>query len=148
MSAHGPVLLVEDNDDDAELCMRSMKRGRVGNALVRARDGVEALELLGLRKGALAPLSTPPLLVLLDLRMPRMDGHEVLAAVRADPATRMLPVVVLTTSAQRSDLVGAYTAGANSYIVKPVDFAQFDAAIRQLELYWLVLNHPPPVRGG
>jgi two-component system response regulator len=134
----GPILLVEDSEDDVELTRRAFRRNNLGNTLVVARDGAEALAYLFEDGGVL------PELVLLDLQLPKIDGHEVLRRIRADERTRLLPVVVLTSSNEQRDLVESYTRGANSFIRKPVDFEQFVDAIRQLGLYWLVLNEAPP----
>ncbi|SFJ42937.1 response regulator [Planctomicrobium piriforme] len=135
------ILLVEDNPDDVELASIAIKRGGIANELVVARDGVEALEYLlpvGERKLNL------PQLVLLDLNLPKMNGLEVLKRLRADPRTRRLPVVIITSSREEEDLIRGYDLGANSYVRKPVDFEQFQKAVHQLQLYWLVLNQPPP----
>jgi two-component system, response regulator len=139
------ILLVEDNPDDAELTMRALEQNRVGNVVKWVKDGAEALDYL-FRRGAYASLlaDSAPLLVLLDLKLPKVDGLEVLRQVRADPRVRLTPIVILTSSAEERDLVQSYGLGANSYVRKPVDFAQFHEATRQLALYWLVLNHPPP----
>ena len=139
------ILLVEDNPDDAELTMRALEHNCVGNSVKWVKDGAEALDYL-LRRGPYASLATgsAPLLVLLDLKLPKVDGLEVLRQLRADPRARLTPVVILTSSAEERDLMQSYGLGANSYIRKPVDFAQFHEATRQLALYWLVLNRPPP----
>jgi len=134
------IVLVEDNPDDEALTLRALKKNNISNEVVVAHDGVEALEIL-LGNGNGHP---PPAIVLLDLKLPRLDGLEVLRRVRADPRTRLLPVVILTTSKEEQDLIHGYQLGANSYIQKPVDFAQFTEAVRQLGLYWLVLNESPP----
>ena len=134
------ILLVEDNPDDEALTLRAFKKNKISNEVVVAHDGVEAVEIL-LGNGNNLP---PPAIVLLDLKLPRVDGLEVLRRVRADPRSRLLPVVILTTSKEEQDLINGYQLGANSYIRKPVDFAQFTEAVRQLGLYWLVLNEPPP----
>lgn len=140
----GTILLVEDNADDVELTLRAFKKNNIANKVVVARDGVEALDLL-LAKGPHAgPDPHAISLVLLDLKLPRVDGLEVLAKIRADERTKLLPVVILTSSKEEQDLVKGYTLGANSYIRKPVDFSQFIEAVRQLGLYWLVLNEAPP----
>jgi two-component system response regulator len=141
------VLLVEDNPDDRDLTLRAFERHRFGNALVVAEDGQAALDyLLGPGPdGALRPL---PELVLLDLKLPRVDGLEVLRRLRATERTRLLPVVVLTSSAEEQDLVQSYALGANSYVRKPVSFTDFVEASRHLGMYWLVLNQPPPRSGG
>ena len=138
------ILLVEDNPDDEVLTRRALKKNNIGNEIIVARDGVEALDYLfgqGAYEGR--DLSVMPQLVLLDLKLPRIDGLEVLRRVRADERTKLLPVVILTSSREQQDLVDGYGYGANSYIRKPVDFAQFVEAVRQLGLYWLVLNETP-----
>ena len=132
------VLLIEDNADDEKLTLRALTKNRVANPVVIARDGAEALRIL------LADEAEDFALVLLDLRLPKVSGLEVLARLRADPRTRLTPVVILTTSKEESDLIQGYSLGANSYIRKPVDFEQFADATRQLGMYWLVLNEPPP----
>ncbi|MGH2451949.1 MAG: response regulator [Candidatus Limnocylindria bacterium] len=142
-SKGGPILLVEDNPDDEALTLRAFEKNKIGNEVVVARDGVEALDLLhgtGAREGR--PLE--PEVVLLDLKLPRLDGLEVLRRVREHPKTRLLPVVILTSSKEESDLIQGYELRANSYIRKPVDFARFIEAVREIGLYWLVLNEPPP----
>lgn len=134
------ILLVEDNEDDIELTRRAFARSHVANTIDVVRDGAEAIErLLG---DARAPL---PALVLLDLKLPKVDGLEVLRQLRADEHTRLLPVVILTSSREERDVVEGYRLGANSYVRKPVDFAAFQVAVEQLGLYWLVLNEKPPV---
>jgi two-component system response regulator len=140
----GIVLLVEDNPDDVELTMRAFEDARVGNTIVVASDGVLALDYLfarGAYEGRDATLM--PEVVLLDLKLPRLDGHDVLRAMRADSRTRRTPVVMLTSSNEEQDVWASYDLGANSFVRKPVDFAQFIEAARQLGLYWLVLNEPP-----
>jgi len=139
------ILLVEDNPDDIALTLRALKKNNVANKVVVARDGVEALDYL-LRTGEHAgrdPLAVVAL-ILLDLKLPKLDGLEVLRRLRAESSTRLLPVVILTSSKEESDLVNGYALGANSYIRKPVDFVNFTEAVRQLGLYWLVLNELPP----
>jgi two-component system response regulator len=138
------ILLVEDNADDEALTVRALKKNNVANDLVVARDGVEALDYL-FGTGAHTGRATGvlPGLVLLDLKLPKLDGLEVLRRLRADERTRRLPVVVLTSSKEEPDLIRSYDLGANSYIRKPVDFNQFTEAVRQLGLYWLVLNEVP-----
>ncbi len=133
-----PILLVEDNPDDEALTLRALKKNNISNEVVVAHDGSEAIEFLRNNGNAL------PALVLLDLKLPKVNGLEVLRCVRADPRTHLLPVVILTTSKEELDLINGYGLGANSYIRKPVDFAQFTEAVRQLGLYWLVLNESPP----
>jgi two-component system response regulator len=137
------ILLVEDNPDDEALMLRAFQRSKLANRIDVARDGAEALEYL------LAPDAPKrPTLVILDLKLPKVDGLEVLRRVRADARTRSLPVVVLTSSREEQDLVESYRLGANSYVRKPVDFVQFAEATQTLGLYWLVVNEPPPTRGG
>lgn len=140
------ILLVEDNADDEALTKRAFKKNNVMNRLVVARDGVEALDFLfGTGAHAGRDLSVMPTVVLLDLKLPKIDGLEVLRRLRADPRTRLVPVVVLTSSKEDQDLAQSYSIGVNSYIRKPVDFEQFMDAVRHLGLYWLVLNEAPPV---
>lgn len=141
----GIILLVEDNPDDVELTRRAFDKSHIRNEVVVARDGAEALDyLFGTGEWAERDAVALPEVVLLDLKMPRVDGLEVLRRIREDARTRHLPVVVLTSSTEEQDLVRSYDLGANSYVRKPVDFAQFIEATRQLGLYWLVLNEPPP----
>lgn len=138
------ILLVEDNPRDADLTMRALKKHHLVNHLVWVKDGAEALELIfGPAQDPSAGLAQVPRLVLLDLKMPRVDGHEVLKRLKQDPRARNIPVVVLTSSREEADVERSYSGGANSYIVKPVDFGAFSEAIRQLGLYWLLLNQPP-----
>jgi two-component system, response regulator len=138
------IFLVEDNDDDAELTLRAFKAAKIANPVMRARDGVEALDyLLGRGSHAGRDVSDAPAVVLLDLKLPRLSGLEVLKAVRADERTKHLPVVILTSSNEERDRLSAYDQFANSYVLKPVDYDQFVAAARQLGLYWMVLNVPP-----
>jgi two-component system response regulator len=136
------ILLVEDNPDDVELTLLAFQRSKLTNEVTVARDGVEALAIL--HGTGDQPPQLPFALVLLDLKLPRVDGFEVLQSIRAHPLTRLLPVVVLTSSAQERDLVQTYSSGANSYIVKPVDFEQFLIAAQQIGMYWLMLNRHPP----
>lgn len=139
------ILLVEDSEDDVELTRRALRKNHICNRVEVVRDGVEALEFL-FGEGAYTGRdpSHQPEIILLDLNMPRLGGLEVLKRVRADERTRMIPVVILTSSKEERDLVRSYTEGANSYIQKPVDFQQFTEAVGQLGLYWLLLNVPPP----
>ena len=139
------ILLVEDNADDEELTLRALAKSNIMNRVVVARDGVEALDFLFMRGAhATRSASEGPQVVLLDLKLPKLDGLEVLRQLRADARTRRLPVVILTSSAEEQDVLRGYDLGANSYIRKPVDFTQFVDAVRQLGLYWLVLNQAVP----
>lgn len=144
MTDSRPIVLIEDDPDDAELTLRALARARIGNPLLHLEDGAKALDWL-LGRGAYEgrDLAEAPALVLLDLKLPRVSGLEVLAAVRKDPRLQGYPVVILTSSGEEEDLQAAYREGANSYIRKPVDFAEFASAVAQLGLYWLVLNRVP-----
>jgi CheY-like chemotaxis protein len=140
------ILLVEDNPDDELLAIRALKKNNIMNEVVVARDGAEALDyLFGAGAYAGRDMSVMPQIILLDLKLPKIDGLEVLRRLRNDERTKLLPVVVLTSSKEERDLTESYSLGANSYIRKPVNFAQFTEAIRQLGLYWLVLNESPPI---
>ena len=139
------ILLVEDNDDDIELTRRAFDKSRIVNEMVIVRDGQEALEYLfvtGAHAGRDPAIM--PSVILLDLNLPKLNGLDVLSRIRAEERTRRLPVVILTTSGEEKDVIGGYDLGANSYVRKPVDFAEFADAARQLGLYWLLLNEPPP----
>jgi two-component system response regulator len=139
------ILLVEDNPDDEELTLRALEKNKIRNEVVVARDGAEALDyLFGRRAHEGRNTSVLPQLVLLDLNLPKVDGLDVLRAIRADERTKRLPVVILTSSKEESDVLRGYDLGANSYVCKPVDFTAFAEAVRQLGLYWLVLNEQPP----
>lgn len=142
------ILLVEDSDDDVQLTKRALERNHIANELIVVSDGVAALEYLRAAVGVEKERPTLPALILLDLKLPRLDGLEVLQRLRADPRLRRQPVVILTSSKEEQDIVKSYDRGANSYIRKPVDFEQFSAAIKQLGLYWLVLNESPPHLSG
>jgi two-component system response regulator len=143
------ILLVEDNDDDADLTVRAFRQANVTNPVVRAADGVEALDyLFGRGVHASRDLSDAPAVVLLDLNLPRLSGLEVLRRIREDERTRYLAVVILTSSNEDRDRAEAYANHANSYVRKPVDFEQFVTASRELGLYWMVLNLPPPSSNG
>lgn len=139
------ILLVEDNPDDELLTLRALRSGQVANEIVVVRDGVEALDYIFATGPHLGRnMKIMPELILLDLKLPKVDGLEVLARIRSDDRTRQLPVVILTSSDEESDIFECYNRGANSYIRKPVDFDQFTEAVKQLKLYWLVLNVSPP----
>lgn len=149
MTTTKTILLVEDNPDDEALTMRALRRHHIVNPVVVAHDGVEALDYL-FAAGAYAgrDVGQLPQVMLLDLKLPRLDGLEVLRRVRADERTRPLPVVILTSSREERDVMRGYDLGANSYVRKPVDFNEFLDSVRQLGLYWLILNEAPPARGG
>ncbi|PKN50875.1 MAG: two-component system response regulator [Deltaproteobacteria bacterium HGW-Deltaproteobacteria-13] len=141
------ILLVEDNPDDVELTLRAFKQNNISNKVVVARDGVEALDYLngiGMHEGR--DVKDVPVLILLDLKLPRINGLEVLKKIRSNEMTRLLPVVILTSSIEKNDLINCYETGANSYVRKPVDFKEFSDAIKSLGLYWLIMNNPAPVR--
>jgi CheY-like chemotaxis protein len=142
------ILLVEDNQDDMDLALHALRREKLANNIVVARDGEEALDFLFCR-GAFAQrmFEHPPKLVLLDLKLPKVDGMEVLKQVKSDPRTKTIPVVIMTSSKEERDLVAGYNLGANSYIQKPVDFDQFRETVKSVGLYWLVINQPAPVNG-
>lgn len=139
------ILLIEDNPDDEALTIRALQRSNIANEVVVAHDGVEALDYLfgqGIHEGRDTDIQ--PTVILLDLKLPRLDGIEVLRQIRADARTRLIPVVVLTTSSEEQDVLNSYSLGCNSYIRKPVDFIQFADAVKHLGMYWLLLNEPPP----
>ncbi len=142
---NGIIMLVEDNADDVELTLRALRKHNISNEVVVAHDGAEALDYL-FATGAYAGRDTSimPAVILLDLKMPKIDGLEVLRRLRADERTKLLPVVIVTSSKEEQDMLNGYKLGANSYVRKPVDFVQFSEAVRQLGLYWLLLNEPPP----
>ncbi len=143
------ILLVEDNPDDAELTLRALNKYNVTNEIVAARDGQEALDyLFGVGDYADRDARDIPAVILLDLKLPKVDGLEVLQRVRADARTKPVPVVILTSSKEDRDVVESYNRGANSYVRKPVDFTEFVKAVQQLGLYWLILNEPAPSPGG
>jgi len=142
------ILLVEDNPDDEALTLRAFKKSKLVNEIVVAHDGAEALDyLFGRGAHAGRDVSVLPAVVLLDLRLPKIDGLEVLRRIRADERTKLTPVVILTSSKEEQDLINGYLSGANSYIRKPVDFDKFLQVAEHLDLYWLVLNEPPPDLG-
>lgn len=134
------ILLVEDNPDDETLCIRALRKAKISNEIIVAHDGEEALALL-FGDGRSAPIK--PAVVLLDLKLPKLDGVETLSRIRAHPATRTLPVVMLTTSDQQADIARAYASGANSYVRKPIDFNEFSSVATQLGIYWLEINKDP-----
>lgn len=141
------ILLVEDSSDDVELTQMALREQNIKNEMVVARDGQEALDwLFGEGEHAGRDTSETPTVILLDLRLPKIDGIDVLKRIRQDERTRLFPVVILTSSKEDQDLIKSYELGANSYIRKPVDFQQFGKAVRDLGLYWLLLNEPPPRR--
>ena len=141
------ILLVEDSADDEELTTRALRQAKIANEIVVARDGAEALDFL-FGEGAYAgrDVSRAPAVVLLDLKLPKLSGLDVLNRLRADPRTRLIPTVVLTSSSEEEDMLKSYQLGANSYVRKPVDFGQFALAVSQLGIYWLLLNQPVPKR--
>ena len=143
------ILLVEDNPDDVELTLHAFRKHNLANRVHIVRDGAEALDFL-FRTGAYKDrhIEDSPNVVLLDLKLPKVDGLEVLRRMKGDPRTRMIPVVVLTSSREDRDITESYQLGVNSYIVKPVNFEQFTEAVRQLGLYWLLMNEPPPLPEG
>lgn len=142
--ASSAILLVEDNPDDEALTLRAFRKNNITNEVVVARDGAEALDYLFASGGYSNREAVLPQIVILDLKLPKIDGLEVLRRLRAAPQTKLLPVVILTSSNEERDRLESYGLGANSYVRKPVDFAQFVDAVRQLGLYWLLLNERPP----
>ncbi len=147
MAGEKVILLVEDNEDDVLLTMRALKKNKIANEVIVARDGVAALDyLFGTGASAGRDTSEQPQLVLLDLNLPRLDGHEVLKRLRADDLTRHVPVVVLTSSKEDEDLIRSYTNGVNAYVRKPVEFDRFMEAVNTLGLFWLLLNQTAPIR--
>ena len=141
------ILLVEDNPSDVKLTKRALEQNQIANKLIVAEDGREALDyLFGLGQYAGRDVRDFPAVVLLDLKLPRIDGLEVLKEIRSNEHTMLIPVVILTSSDQEKDLIASYKLGANSYIRKPVDFNQFAEAVRNLGMYWLLLNEPPPLK--
>src|SRR5712691_2378754 len=145
MKDNKPILLIEDNPDDETLTLRALKRNNIKNEVVVARNGAEALDyLFGTGPYAGRDLTVMPQVILMDLKLPKIDGLEVLRRLRANKLTRLLPVVILTSSNEEQDRVNGYLLGANSYVRKPIDFGQFMDAVRELGLYWLILNEPAP----
>ena len=139
------ILLIEDNPDDVELTLHAFQKNHMANDIVVATDGAEGLDyLFGTGNYAGRDTGEPPALILLDLQLPKIGGLEVLRKVREDERTKRIPVVIMTTSDEEEDIVNGYNGGANSYLRKPVDFAEFMNAVKQLEMYWMVLNTPPP----
>jgi two-component system response regulator len=137
------ILLVEDNPDDLEMTLHALREAKIANRIQVARDGAEALDFLFCERAfAVRKMEDKPRMILLDLKLPKVDGREVLARIKGDARTRSIPVIVLTSSKEQNDVVESYHLGVNSYIVKPVDFEQFVAAVQQLGMYWLLLNHP------
>lgn len=138
------ILLVEDNPQDLKLTLRALKQANLANHIHVARDGEEALQFIFCQGPyAARKIENGPKVILLDLKLPKVDGKEVLECIKSDPRTKLIPVVVLTSSKEQSDLVESYKLGVNSYIVKPVNFEQFAAAVKDLGMYWLLLNEPP-----
>jgi len=147
MMVSRPILLVEDNPDDEELTRKALKEGNIANEVVVARDGVEALDyLFGTGAYAGRDLSRQPQLILLDLKLPKLSGLEVLERLRADPRSRLIPVVILTSSSEEEGVLACYQKGANSYVRKPIEFHLFIDAVRQVGMYWLLVNQPPPIK--
>jgi len=141
------ILLVEDNADDEELTLYAFRKSNMANHIIVAHDGLEALELLFGPEGEESPgLRLRPSVILLDLKLPRVSGLDVLRRIRSDPRSRFLPVIVLTSSREQEDLIASYHLGCNSYVRKPVNFLEFVEAARHLDLYWLLLNEPPPFK--
>jgi CheY-like chemotaxis protein len=139
-----PILLVEDNPKDLELTLAALAKCQLANEIVIARDGVEALDYVYARGGHAARDPGDPAVILLDLKLPKVDGLEVLAQVKGDPRRRQIPVVMLTSSREERDLVTSYELGVNAFVVKPVDFSAFFDAIQDLGMFWAILNEPPP----
>ena len=145
MSHEVEILLVEDSLEDAELTIRALRHSKLANNIQVAEDGVEALDFLFCRGSHKdRTFSHPPKLVLLDLKLPKIDGLEVLRAIRADPRTKSIPVVILTSSKEQKDVITGYNLGVSAYVQKPVDFKQFSEAVRQIGMFWMLINQPPP----
>lgn len=142
------ILIVEDTQQDLDLALRALRKAKLSNLIEIARDGEEALEFIFCTgKHAGRKMENGPKVILLDLKLPKVDGLEVLQRIKADPRTKSIPVVVLTSSKEQNDVVESYHLGVNSYIVKPVNFEQFFEAVQKLGMYWLLLNHPPQLEG-
>jgi two-component system response regulator len=142
------ILIVEDNQQDLDLALRALRKANLANRVHAVRDGEEALEFLfceGRHSGR--KIENEPKVILLDLKLPKVDGLEVLQRIKSDPRTKTIPVVVLTSSKEQNDVVESYNLGVNSYIVKPVNFEQFSEMVQKLGMYWLLLNHPPQLEG-
>lgn len=148
MAALKPILLVEDNPNDIELTLAALESSQLANEIVICRDGAEALDFIFRRGAHDGRRQQDPAVVLLDLKLPKVDGLEVLAKVKSDPQTRGIPVVMLTSSREETDVVRSYNLGVNAFVVKPVAFDEFFAAIREIGVFWALLNEPPPHRGG
>ena len=148
MAKPGRILLVEDDPNDVELTLSALAENGLANEVFVARDGEEALDYLYRREAYASREEGNPIVVLLDLKLPKVDGMEVLKRVKADPHLKSIPVVVLTSSREEQDLVKCYNSGTNAYVVKPVDFQNFVEAVRELGLFWTVVNHPPPGSTG
>jgi len=148
MKTDKPILLVEDNEDDVDLTLRALKKNKISNEIIVTRDGAQALEYLHAKTADGEYQNPMPQITLLDLKLPKVDGLEVLRTLRAHPRTRLLPVVILTSSKEERDLVESYSLGANSYVRKPVSFEAFIEAVHQLGLYWLLINEQPPNQNG
>jgi len=143
------ILLVEDNVHDAELTLRALKRRNLANKFVHLKDGAEALDFVfGTGQYTHRDVSQHPKVILLDLKLPKVDGLEVLRAVKSDPRTKSIPVVIMTSSNEQRDVIESYKLGVNSYVVKPVDFDSFSKAVSELGCYWVLLNHPPDPQSG
>jgi CheY-like chemotaxis protein len=148
MNSSVDILLVEDNQDDIDLALHALRQGKLANSIFVVRDGEEALDFLFCRGQFLQRnIDHPPKVVLLDLKLPKVDGLQVLKAVKADPRTRTIPVVIMTSSKKERDMVESYNSGVNSYIQKPVDFDQFRSTVKTLGMYWMVVNQPPVNNG-
>ena len=147
MREPGSILYVEDDERDVELTLGALDQHHLANAVTVVRDGEEALDYLYRRRSFQKRPTNDPVLVLLDLKMPKVDGFEVLRQIKSDARLKMIPVVVLTSSREEKDLIASYQLGVNAYVVKPVDFEQFVGAVKDLGLFWLVLNEPPPPAG-